>query len=114
MLFTRTDWRFLKIALLAAIPLEIGDLWLLSDVPLKAPNNTWLRVFELLGVLAAQVMHYPAEKLLPSTAYYDHRMLTQAVLFVIGYIDFILLFFVVFLLYRILKWCVSTRYFGSA
>jgi hypothetical protein len=112
MVFRRTDRRLLRVALVAAIPSEIADLWLLDLPPLKL-NDTWLNLFEFLGVMVAAIMHYPAEILLPSTAYFNNRLLTQAILFLVGYIDLILLLFVTLLLYRIFKWCILTKSFGS-
>jgi hypothetical protein len=112
----RTDWwRWLKIVLLLGVPLELASLWLFDVTMASGPlNGKWLNVFVLLGVASADLMHYPALKLLPSTAYSDHKVLSQAILFVVGYIDFVLLLAILIVpFYRIIKWCISTRYFGS-
>jgi hypothetical protein len=106
-----------KVVLLGALPLEIANLWLLDrplfSGPLKA-EGIGLNFFQLLGFMAAAGTHHPAGRLLSSTGISETGLFGQALLFVSGYIEFVLLFFVLFLLYRMLKWCVSTRYFGSA
>lgn len=119
MIFRRADLRrSLKVALLAALPSELAALWLLDKTrDLGVLNGIWLNGFVILGILAANGIHYPAFKLLPATAFFDHRVLSQFVLFVTGYVDLVLLFILlsplILTLYRAVRWCFSTRYFGS-
>ncbi len=122
MIFKRTGLqRFVKVAILVALPLEVAALWLLDKTrELGVLNGIWLNAFVLLGILVADGIHYPAFKLLPSTALFDHGVMSQVVLFLIGYVDFILMFILLFPFYRAIQvvllnallWIPMKGYFG--
>jgi hypothetical protein len=111
------SWRnLLKTAIIAAIPLEMATLLMFDALTSTFPlHGTWRMSFlALLGVLAGEAIHYPALKLLQSAGYhFSQGVLYQMILFAGGYVEFVLLCFFFFPLYRAVKWCFSMRYFGS-
>lgn len=108
MILTRTDWRLLRTALVAAIPVEVGGVWWLYRILLfDTEPATKPGYVQLWGGIATVIVHYPALRLLASPIS-NHWMLTRSVLFVVGYIDLILLFIMALLLYRGIKWFIST------
>jgi hypothetical protein len=60
---TRNDWRTLKVAAIALVPLEIGALRVLERIPFDIEPITQPTMFEELLGLAVVVLHYPALRL---------------------------------------------------
>ena len=116
MVAKRAYWRLLKIALLVAIPLESINLWLLNRaqswgvIDLHGPID----YLKIMANVELALFHAPAFVLLNRQPTDYHSILIQAFLFGVGYVDLVLVCFVSLLVFRVLGWFISTRYFRSS
>jgi len=115
MVTKRSYWRLLKIALLVAIPLEGVNLWLNKRagswgvIDLHGPID----YLKIMANVELGLLHAPAFIILNRQPTDYSRVAIQGFLFVVGYIDLVLVCFVSLLVFRVLGWFISTRYFGT-
>jgi hypothetical protein len=102
MFFTRTDWRSMKFALILALPVEGAALWVFSNVNLSfspaAPVETGVKAWLDGAVL---FIHFPVFLIAPMLNDYGHTTAMWICSFLIGYVDMLLAFGLILVVFRI-------------
>ena len=99
--FTHTDWRWLRVSLVAAVPIEALCLWLFSTVPLDLEPSVKPGVIATWAGIVTVILHFPAVPLL-KTGLTKHPILIQCAFFLTGYAVIVMFLSLLVLLHRTL------------
>lgn len=108
MVFTKTDWRVLRVAIIAAIPLELMSMRILTTTPLDVEPPVKAGAVRLWAGMATVALHFPAFPIL-QTRLTNFATLIRVIFFTTGYVDILLLCLAILLVHRLLRKLVATR-----